>query len=79
MGDRIESTRTDWVFQFEGRSIGDPALTGWAIRGDGGEFDQLTGASVTPRAVIKAIRDTLLYFDANRDAIFAAPATVEDD
>ncbi|NIL93352.1 MAG: electron transport complex subunit RsxG [Woeseiaceae bacterium] len=79
LGDRIESTRTDWVFQFEGRSIGDPALTGWAIRGDGGEFDQLTGASVTPRAVIKAIRDTLLYFDANRDAIFAAPATVEDD
>lgn len=79
LGDRIESTRTDWVFQFEGRSIGEPALTGWAIRGDGGEFDQLTGASVTPRAVIKAIRDTLLYFDANRDAIFAAPATVEDD
>lgn len=79
LGDRIESSRTDWVFQFDGRSLGDPAVTGWAIRGDGGEFDQLTGASVTPRAVIKAIRDTLIYFDANRDAIFAAEAPVEEE
>lgn len=78
LGDRIESTRSDWVFQFDGRSLGDPALAGWAIRGDGGEFDQLTGASVTPRAVIKAITDTLLYFDANREQVFAAPATVDD-
>jgi electron transport complex protein RnfG len=42
----------------------------WAIKVDGGDFDQLTGASVTPRAIIKAIRDTLLYFDAHRDEIF---------
>ena len=79
LGDKIESSRSDWVYQFDGRSLGDPAVTGWAIRIDGGEFDQLTGASVTPRAVIKAIRDTLLYFDANRDAIFSAPATVDDE
>ena len=79
LGDKIESQRTDWVFQFDGRSIGDPVVTGWAIKGDGGDFDQLTGASVTPRAVIKALRDTLLYFDANRDAIFAIEVSAEDD
>ena len=79
LGDKIESQRTDWVFQFDGRSIGDPVVTGWAIQGDGGGFDQLTGASVTPRAVIKALRDTLLYFDANRDAIFAIEVSAEDD
>jgi len=75
LGDKIESARSDWIFQFDGRSMGDPEVTGWAIRNDGGEFDQLTGASVTPRAVIGAIRDTLLYFDVHRDEIFAAEST----
>ena len=79
LGDRIESTRSDWVLQFDGRSMGDPVVTGWAIKKDGGEFDQLTGASVTPRAVIKAIRDTLIYFDEHRDAVFAMAATEEED
>ncbi|NIA27335.1 MAG: electron transport complex subunit RsxG [Desulfobulbaceae bacterium] len=78
LGDKIESARSDWIFQFDGRSMGDPKVTGWAIRNDGGEFDQLTGASVTPRAVIKAIRDTLLYFAEHRDEIFAAPSTGDD-
>jgi electron transport complex protein RnfG len=78
LGDKIESRRSDWVFQFDGRSISDPPATGWAIREDGGEFDQLTGASITPRAVIKAIRATLLYFDANREQIFLAEEQGED-
>lgn len=75
LGDKIDSSRSDWVFQFDGRSLGNPPASAWAIKGDGGEFDQLTGASVTPRAVIKAIRETLLYFDAHRDEIFAATAS----
>ena len=78
LGDKIESSRSDWVFQFDGRSIGDPGIDDWAIRRDGGQFDQLSGASVTPRAVTGAIRDTLLYFDANREEIFAAPATEDE-
>lgn len=77
LGDKIEPSRSDWVEQFPGRALGDPDVTQWAIRRDGGQFDQLTGASVTPRAVIKAMRDTLVYFNANREAIFAAPATEE--
>ena len=75
LGDKIESAKSDWIFQFDGRSMGNPEATGWAIRNDGGEFDQLTGASVTPRAVVGAIRDTLLYFDAHRDEIFAAESS----
>ena len=78
LGDKIDSTRSDWVHQFEGRSLLDPVTTGWAIEHDGGDFDQLTGASVTPRAVINAIRDTLIYFDIHRDEIFAAAATGDD-
>lgn len=71
LGDRVESTKSDWVRQFNGHSLVDPAPAGWAIKGDGGQFDQLTGASVTPRAVIKAIKETLLYFDTHSDEIFA--------
>jgi electron transport complex protein RnfG len=77
LGDKIESAKSDWIFQFDGRSMGNPEATGWAIRNDGGDFDQLTGASVTPRAVVGAIRDTLLYFDAHRDEIFSAESTTD--
>lgn len=74
LGDQIESGKSDWVMQFDGRSLADPASDEWKINRDGGEFDQLTGASVTSRAVVKAVRNTLQYFDANADRIFAAPA-----
>lgn len=78
LGDKIVSTRSNWIHQFAGRSLVDPAMTNWAIKSDGGDFDQLTGASITPRAVISALRDTLVYFDAHRDEIFAAAATGND-
>ncbi len=74
LGDKIESRRSDWILQFAGRSLGDPPVASWAIRADGGDFDQLTGATVTPRAVVKAVRETLDYFEAERDALFAAQA-----
>ncbi len=77
LGDGIEAARSDWVYQFDGRSLGDPPLAGWRLRTDGGRFDQLTGASVTPRAVVKAIRETLLYFDAHQAEIFDMPATAD--
>jgi electron transport complex protein RnfG len=77
LGDKIVVSRSDWVHQFAARSLGDPEVTDWAIRRDGGQFDQLTGASITPRAVIKAMRDTLVYFETHKDEIFAA-ATAED-
>ena len=69
LGDGIEADISDWPLQFRGRSIGDPLVERWGIREDGGEFDQLTGASVTPRAMVKAIRKTLLYFNSNRERV----------
>lgn len=77
-GDKIDARKSNWVEQFASRSLQDPPATKWKIRSDGGEFDQLTGASVTPRAVIKAIRDTLMYFEAHREEIFAAPASEDE-
>jgi electron transport complex protein RnfG len=83
LGDRVESTKSDWVKQFVGQSLIDPEPAGWAIKRDGGRFDQLTGASVTPRAIVKATKETLLYFDTHSDEIFAEvvtePASEEDD
>ena len=79
LGDRIVSSRSDWVFQFDGRSLGDPDVDAWTIKRDSGQFDQLSGASVTPRAVITAIRETLSYFEAHRDDIFSATSTREDE
>ena len=69
MGDGIESL--EWREQFIGRSLGNPVGNAWQIREDGGEFDALTGASVTPRAVVKAVRETLEFYATNRSMIFA--------
>jgi len=78
LGDRVETTKSDWVLQFDGHSLQDPEPGEWAIKGDGGQFDQLTGASVTPRAIIKAVKRTLTYFESNRDAVFSVPADNPD-
>ncbi len=79
LGDKIEITKSDWVLQFDGHSLGNPELSGWAIKGDGGQFDQLTGASITPRAIINAITQTLQYFELHKTAIFAAPSDDSGD
>lgn len=71
LGDLIESDKSDWILQFAGRSLSDPPAPGWTIKRDGGEFDQLTGASITPRAVIRGVRDTLAYLAENPDIVFA--------
>ena len=78
LGDRVETGKSDWVLQFDSRSLGDPAVEDWKIREDGGHFDQLSGASVTPRAIVKAVRETLAWFDANADQLFAEPAQPEE-
>ncbi len=71
LGDFIDSTKSDWIDQFEDRSLSDPDRLLWALSRDGGEFDQVTGASITSRAVLKAIKETLIYFEANRESVFA--------
>ena len=71
LGDRIDPSKSDWIEQFAGRSLADPAAGDWRIVRDGGPFDQLTGASVTSRAVVGAIRETLEYFEAAGADIFA--------
>jgi electron transport complex protein RnfG len=70
LGDPVDHRRSDWVRGFDGRSLHDPEPTGWAVRRDGGEFDQFTGATITPRAVVEAVQRALVYFAAHKEAIF---------
>jgi|32_taG_2_1085360.scaffolds.fasta_scaffold00055_85 Na+-translocating ferredoxin:NAD+ oxidoreductase subunit G len=69
LGDRIETQKSDWIRSFNGRSLGNPPSQRWNVRKNGGDFDQFTGATITPRAVVKAVHRTLVYVRQNRDDI----------
>lgn len=80
LGDPIEIEKSDWVLGFTHSSLRNPDTAGWTVKRDGGQFDQFTGATISPRAVVKAVHRTLLYFEANRQALFDTPAkTVSAD
>ena len=71
LGDAIDEERSDWIFGFDGKSLDNPPLERWRVKRDGGAFDQLTGATITPRAIVKAVKKTLLYYREHRAALFA--------
>lgn len=69
LGDKININVTDWILGFAGKSLSNPAAEGWGVKKDGGEFDQFTGATITPRAVVAAVYRALQYFEANRNLL----------
>jgi electron transport complex protein RnfG len=69
LGDRIDSKHSAWITQFDGRSLGNPPEERWNVRKDGGAFDQITGATLTPRAVIHAVAGALKYFRQHREEL----------
>jgi len=71
LGDYIEIARNAWINQFVGKSLGAPADADWKVRKDGGVFDYLAGATITPRAVIKAVNKALHYFAAHQAELLA--------
>jgi electron transport complex protein RnfG len=74
LGDVIEAAKSDWIRNFDGKSLDQPALDDWEVRRDGGVFDQFTGATITPRAVVKAVRMALQYHEGHRDELYNAPS-----
>lgn len=78
LGDFIDTGKSDWIRQFRGLSLGDPPREEWAVKKDGGAFDQMTGATITPRAVVGAVRRALLYFRANRESLFSQQGPEQD-
>ena len=75
LGDRIETRKSDWIHQFEGRSLHNTPPRQWNVKKNGGEFDQFTGATITPRAVTKAVQHVLTWHRKNRKAIRSAVET----
>ncbi len=74
LGDAIDASKSDWVHEFDNRSLNNPDKKGWKVKRDGGVFDQFTGATITPRAVVKAVYKTLVYFEKHQDELFQQPA-----
>lgn len=74
LGDAIETAKSDWILQFDDKALTAPPQALWAIRQDDGEFDAISGATVTSRAVVRAVRDTLLYFEQHRAELYARAA-----
>jgi len=66
LGDKIELAKSDWILGFAGKSLSDPDEERWAVKKDRGDFDQFAGATITPRAVVKAVHGALRYFDTHR-------------
>jgi electron transport complex protein RnfG len=71
LGDKIDLNKSPWILSFNGHSLEDPEPKKWAVKKDGGRFDQFTGATITPRAVVNRIKTTLEFFAEHRDEILA--------
>jgi electron transport complex protein RnfG len=72
LGDAIEAERNDWILDFTGKSLNNPAPSKWKVKRDGGAFDQFTGATITPRAVVQAVQLCLVYFERHKDELISA-------
>lgn len=83
LGDKIEASRNDWILGFTGLSLGNPPPERWKVKKDGGQFDAFSGATITPRGVVAAIRDGLEFFNRHRTALVSSvvintPSTAQE-
>ena len=78
LGDYIDIAKNSWIRIFEGKSLSKYSDQDWKVKKDGGKFEHMAGATVTPRAVVKAVHKSLKYFTANQDRIFSLAAETEE-
>lgn len=75
LGDKIDEKKNDWIIeQFNGKSLSDPSPEHWLVKRDGGDFDQFTGATITPRSIVKAVKNTLMYVQEQGQTLYQTPA-----
>jgi electron transport complex protein RnfG len=74
LGDKIEPAKGDWIHSFEGKWLGEPTADKWAVKKDGGVFDQFAGATITPRGVVNAVKGGLALFEQNRAVMLEGAA-----
>jgi electron transport complex protein RnfG len=73
LGDRIEVEKDDWILGFNGLSLGDPPTEQWQVKKDGGRFDQFSGATITPRGVVQAIKQGLDFYQTHQTELLNPP------
>ncbi|WP_347331263.1 electron transport complex subunit RsxG [Marinimicrobium locisalis] len=71
LGDKVDLKKSDWVLGFNGHSLGNPAREEWKVKKDGGYFDQFTGATITPRAVVRQVRKVLAFVEDHQEQLFS--------
>lgn len=74
LGDYIDIAHGEWIKQFDGQSLVKRNDEAWFVKKDGGQFDFTTGATITPRAVVKAVHKVLKFYSKNQQAIFETAA-----
>ncbi|WP_024611071.1 electron transport complex subunit RsxG [Pseudoalteromonas sp. TB64] len=73
LGDKVEVKKSLWITTFKNLTVQSEDDARWAVKKDGGQFDQFTGATITPRAVVGSVKKAVLFAQSEFDAIFAAP------
>ena len=71
LGDYIDIAKDNWIKLFDNESLLKTAEPQWKVKKDGGKFDYMAGATITPRAIVKAVHKALQYFEANKKSLFA--------
>ena len=74
LGDKVDLKKTDWILDFNGKSLVNPEQAGWDVKKNGGVYDQFTGATITPRAVVRQIAATLKYFSTDSERLLVEAA-----
>lgn len=70
LGDGIDQNKSDWITQFNGRSLENSPAESWAVTSEGGQIDQLSGATISSRTVINAVRKILEFYESNSDRLY---------
>ena len=72
LGDKVDTNKSNWVHGFNDKSLRKPGSARWKVKKDGGDFDQFTGATITPRAVVQQVAKALQYFEEDRERLLKA-------
>ncbi len=70
LGDDIETRKSDWIYSFNNLMVADMQPAEWKVKKEGGRFDQFTGATITPRAIVSSVHQVALWYQQNREEVF---------
>ncbi|MEH6472828.1 MAG: electron transport complex subunit RsxG [Halopseudomonas sp.] len=79
LGDKVDIKKSDWVLGFDGTRLNGDNDPSWAVKKDGGQFDQFTGATITPRAVVNGVKQAIMTFRQHRAALLETQPKGADD